>query len=124
MIIPVIKKWGTSTLIYHDSKIEIQLIHVLPGGYCSTHKHLNKTNIFSILSGKLEIYKMNPLQSYRLESGSLSTVEIGPNEMHRFYSKDGATAYEIYIAKGKEKIDLEDIIRVSEGGIASSSAIN
>lgn len=119
MNIPVAKKWGTTTLIYHDDKIEIQLIQVQPGGYCSTHKHSDKHNIFSIVSGRLEVYKMAPLERYCLEPATLSTIEIAPNELHRFYTKDGATAYEIYIAKGPKKIDLEDIVRISEGGIVA-----
>ena len=112
------KAWGKSELIYANHIVEIQRITVLPGGYSSLHYHKNKSNIFSIVQGSLDVYQTTPDKKYELSLDGLKCCEIVPGTNHRFYSKNGAEAFEIYLIKnGSELLNLNDIIRLTIGGL-------
>lgn len=114
------KPWGLTQNIFANHYIQINRIIVNPGSYCSLHLHEHKSNIFSIISGELEIY-CQPLDTkHTISPDKLTCIEIQPGIKHRFYSREGAEAYEIYILKNKQFVDIprfiEDIIRFSPGG--------
>ncbi len=114
------KAWGKSELIYANHLVEIQKISVLPGGYSSLHHHKNKSNIFTIISGSLDVYVTSPNTKYELSEDTLKCCEIEPGANHRFYSKEGAEAYEIYLIKQSQSsilLDLNDIVRLTVGGM-------
>jgi len=49
------KNWGETTCLFSSLYVEVHLIKVTPGGYCSRHIHEQKWNCFYILKGKLDV---------------------------------------------------------------------
>ena len=50
------KKWGYTTEIFVSQNVEVHVIEVVKGGYCSIHDHpKGKINIFHVISGKLKV---------------------------------------------------------------------
>ena len=111
------KIWGTTQPIFHANNVEVHRIAIVPGGFCSKHKHLNKWNLFYIESGELVV------ENWRVKSGLCdeTTVSAGetfavpPGEFHRFRALTDVVAYEIYWTE----LDPNDITRETVGGISA-----
>lgn len=122
------KPWGSTQIIFANHYIQVNKIIVNPLSYSSLHLHEHKYNIFSIVSGELEIYCQPGVildKKHVLNPEGLTCVEISPGVRHRFYSKEGAEAYEIYILKNKQLSSIpkfiEDIIRFTPGGTTATN---
>lgn len=48
------KNWGYTTKIFKNLNVEVHVIEIEKGGYCSIHAH-DKINIFYVISGKLKV---------------------------------------------------------------------
>ncbi len=114
------KIWGNTQLILKTPLIEIHKLEVVPGGFCSWHKHRHKWNAFLIFAGSLtieirkEAYALT--DKTMLRAGDITTVK--PGEEHRFIAGlCPATAFEIYYPE----MLSEDIVRSGVGGVASMS---
>ncbi len=109
------KVWGTTQPIFHANNVEVHRIAIVPGGFCSKHKHLNKWNLFFVESGELVI------ETWREKSGLCDTTHVGPGEtyavqpgeFHRFRALTDVVAYEIYWVE----LDPNDITRETTGGV-------
>ncbi len=109
------KIWGSTSQLLQNSEIEIHRISILPNSSCSIHKHTHKWNAFFCISGKLFIEVRK--NSYNLTDVTTLVQDgfttVGPNEFHRFFTKDEPVeALEVYY---KEGIDINDIIRENVG---------
>lgn len=111
------KIWGRTYCLYKDANSQVNLIDVVPFGYCSRHYHEAKYNCFIVFAGRLTI------RHYDVEGHVLKDVVIGAGERftvshrvwHRFLAPDGpVSALEIYWAPG---LNVDDIVRFDEGGI-------
>lgn len=118
------KPWGMQYPILRRNTVHVDEISVVPGGYCSVHRHLHKSNLFHVLEGKLTIFGFNAqgavIRTGALSSGEYCTIPAG--EWHQFWSKSGCIAQEVYLGVG-ENINVihEDIDRhalFEFGGIA------
>ena len=109
------KVWGTTELIIKTESFEVHRIEVKKGGYCSTHKHEYKHNMFFVECGLLKVHVFK--KDYDLEDvtelGEREKTDIKPNENHYFEAATNVVAYEIYYT---EPIGV-DIIRKNHGGI-------
>jgi mannose-6-phosphate isomerase-like protein (cupin superfamily) len=109
------KVWGSTELIIKTESLEVHRIEVKKGGYCSTHTHKYKHNMFFVEFGLLEIHVFK--NDYELEDITLlenqEKTSVRPNEYHYFKALDTTIAYEIYYV---EPIGL-DIIRKNHGGV-------
>lgn len=115
----VTKAWGTTECLLATPLVELHRIHVLPGGYCSVHKHHGRANVFYVVAGELEVevWADDPTPEFSafltqpLVAGEIYTV--GPGSVHKFRSRRGAEVLELYypVLRG------EDIERFSEGGL-------
>lgn len=110
------KVWGTTSLLWKTPLIEIHRLEVVPGGFCSWHKHRHKHNAFIILDGALTIEirkEAYPLTDKTvLRRGDFTTVK--PGEEHRFVAGlSPAVAFEIYYPE----MLSEDIVRSDVGGV-------
>ncbi len=110
------KRWGTTQCFFEDKYVDINLIRVNKGGYCSKHCHKNKWNRFIVLSGKLKI------TLYR-ESGEDATIlgidmatDSPPKILHKFEALEDTIAIEVYWTDG---LDPNDITRKDSGGMHS-----
>lgn len=124
MMEPKQKPWGMQYPILRRNTVHVDEISVVPGGYCSVHKHQNKENLFHVLEGKLAILSFNAHGAIT-RTGSLVAGEhcvIPAGEWHQFWSQAGCIAQEVYLGiEGNINVVHEDIVRSPNfefGGIA------
>lgn len=106
------KVWGTTALVYSSRYVEVHLLEITKGGYCSEHLHARKLNKFVVLKGKLEISTWTDfLDSTVLGPGQTTAINVGV--WHRFHALEDTVCLEIY-----ETAEIgEDIERRTRGGI-------
>ena len=108
------KVWGQTELILQTPFVEFHRIWVHAGGYCSTHKHKFKWNMFYVRSGKLKISIHQEDQGLiditTLEANEWTTVK--PGQFHSFEAVDDTLAFELYYPEPLSP----DIIRKTVGG--------
>ena len=109
------KVWGETELILQTPFVEFHRIWVHEDGYCSTHKHEYKWNMFYVTSGELEIHihknDYDLIDSTILKHGEWTTVK--PGEFHSFEAEKDTLAFELYYPEPLS----EDIIRKTVGGM-------
>ena len=109
------KIWGNTETLLVTPLMELHRIQINDDGYCSTHKHQFKWNLFYVISGTLEInvYKLDYdlVDKTVLQAGGYMTVK--PGEYHHFKAITEVKALEIYYPEPISK----DIERKSVGGI-------
>ena len=49
------KVWGGTTELFNNNTTSTHYLEIKKGGYSSEHKHAQKTNIFYVIEGELEI---------------------------------------------------------------------
>lgn len=108
------KVWGYTSSVFSNNNVEINYIEAKQGGFCSTHRHRCKYNMFYVLEGCLQIevwkkdYKL--IDKTELKPGCKMT--ICPGEYHRFIAIEQSRAFEIYWVE----LTLSDIERKNVGG--------
>ena len=116
------KVWGHTTKIGHSPKSSQHSIVVQEGAYCSKHYHSHKQNGFIVLEGSLVIREWEDA----LDDSSMSEVTltangeshvVPPNRLHQFYTDEGARVIEFYLPVDGSDVDIEDITRLSKGGV-------
>ena len=108
------KVWGETELILQTPFIEFHRIWVHSGGYCSTHKHDYKWNLFYVISGELEIqiHKRDYPLIDKTILGPREWTTVKPGEFHSFQAKEDTMALELYYPEPLS----DDIIRKTVGG--------
>tara|TARA_Y100000034_G_scaffold21261_1_gene24479 strand:+ start:399 stop:746 length:348 start_codon:yes stop_codon:yes gene_type:complete len=108
------KVWGNTAEIFSRNNVEVHRIEVVPGGFCSKHRHNSKFNAFFVESGELEISvwkgDYDLVDKTVLKDGGYTVVD--PGEYHQFRTSVETVAYEIYWVTL-----IKDIERESVGGI-------
>lgn len=120
------KPWGWSEVLHRDQHATVVRIHVVPGGYCSWHRHERKQNLFCVTAGELFVLVNrcdDPAQEvegfvFPLYPGMSQSV--GAGSLHRFENRsdEPVEALEIYVSCDGRPPDDHDIVRISEGGVA------
>lgn len=113
------KVWGKTSPIFNKNNVELHVIAIEKGGFCSNHCHKHKFNKFVVLNGKLKVtitkdYGLHDVTI--LEAGQECTV--APGEFHKFEALERTEALELYWVELNEK----DIVRVDVGGILHEAA--
>ena len=116
------KVWGETELIFKNPFIEFHRIWVNAGGYCSTHKHDYKWNLFYVSYGqlKIKVHKndYDLVDETILEEGEWTTVK--PGEYHSFESTSrDCRAFELYYPEPLS----DDIIRQTVGGAEADEVV-
>ena len=108
------KIWGETETILQTPFIELHRIWVFSGGYCSTHKHEFKWNLFYVLSGQLEIIinKKDYALVDKTILGPREWTTVKPGEYHSFEALHDTMAFELYYPEPLSS----DIIRKTVGG--------
>lgn len=115
------KIWGHTNELFNKNNVEIHRICIESGGYCSTHKHCHKYNMFFVERGTLivDVWKNDyDLVDRTILKSNQSTI-VKPKEYHRFIAEENTVAYEIYWTE----LDQSDIIRKDCGGNQNNSPI-
>ena len=124
------KEWGQTDTVAITKSIQVELIAVEPGGYCSIHFHNYKDNLFLVLSGTLtvrwgwrELAIVTAQVSPMIEelTGLSSCLLIPAGVLHQFENlgTEPVRAVEVYRAKPGLDLDPQgtnDIVRFSTGG--------
>ena len=101
------KVWGQVERVETDgfSKF-VDVLHIKPGGYSSEHWHENKSNLFHVLSGRLELRQWTPRLS---EGGEIVDVTtLGPGE---------ATTIPCRVWHQFKAIEETVVIEICDGGV-------
>lgn len=106
------KVWGTTSKLFNRNNVEVHLVHIEKGGYCSIHKHDHKFNEFVVIKGKVKLteWKDDLKDRTCLESGD--SAVISPGHFHQFKATEKTTLLEIYWVSLEEN----DIVRKTTGG--------
>jgi len=111
------KVWGETTRIFKCATGSSHFLRIIKGGYCSKHKHEQKTNIFYVIRGRLQISVWNEGVGENMEdktvltSGQKTIVPIGV--FHKFEALTNVECVESY----EFRFTGEDIVRETIGGM-------
>lgn len=90
------KKWGYTTEVFVSQSVEVHVIEIVKGGYCSIHDH-RKMNIFHVISGKLKVsvwVDKKLIDETVIEKGETTAVYRGLD--HQFEALENTICLEIY----------------------------
>lgn len=109
------KNWGYTTDVFISQNVEVHVIEIVKGGYCSIHDH-RKMNIFHVISGKLKVKVWvddKLIDKTVIKSGESTAVYRGFE--HQFEALEPTVCLEIYHIF----LEPEDINRRlgSQGGV-------
>ena len=106
------KIWGLTEEVFNNGIVSVNFLKIKKGGYCSEHKHVKKSNLFHVISGRLaiEIWREDKKDETLLNPGESTVVEAGV--YHKFWAVTNVQCLEIYQAE----LEKEDIERRSVGG--------
>lgn len=111
------KIWGSTESLFNCNNVELHRIEGKSGGYCSTHQHQHKFNMFYVEKGVLlvTIYRKDAgqeIEDVTVLKENQSTI-VEPGLFHKFEVIEDCVAFEIYWTE----LNTEDIIRKNVGGI-------
>lgn len=107
----ILKIWGERRRLLLTNQTEIDLLYLNKDHYCSTHKHVKKSNKFFVVEGKVKIN--TEFGDKILEKNESWTVNAPVK--HRFMALEDSVMIELaFVNKGK--ISPDDINRERQGG--------
>lgn len=112
------KVWGSTELIVQRPDFEVHRIVIIPNGFCSVHRHVDKVNMFAVESGELSIEVWKSEYDLRdwTELGVGDQTEVPAGELHRFSNLgEEVVAYEFYWPTRWARLE-KDIERLIPGG--------
>lgn len=114
------KAWGFVRHVFDSPHAAVSVLDTKTGAFCSRHTHEQRSNLFFVQSGVIEVVEydhkgeMETLRK-RLHPGEVHSVPAGV--VHRFEVILGGVVVEVY-APGKEGdiVSINDIQRLDVGG--------
>jgi len=112
---PEEKVWGQTTELFRNGTTSTHYLEIKKGGYCSEHRHAQKSNIFYLIAGrlKLTLWGLDKPGCTIVILDDVRQFEIPLGTWHKFSAITDVKCIEIY----DYKYDGVDIERRSEGGI-------
>jgi len=105
------KVWGERRRILLTDTIELDLLYLKANSFCSTHYHLNKINLFTVVKGKVRI----ETEFGKIVLKKNDSFQVDPSLKHRFVALCNSIMIEVaFVNNGK--IDADDIQRIIQGG--------
>ena len=90
------KAWGYTTEVFKSQSVEVHVIEIVKGGYCSIHDH-KKVNIFHVISGKLKVkIWMDGKLIDETIIGKGETTAVYAGFEHQFEGLEDSICLEIY----------------------------
>jgi quercetin dioxygenase-like cupin family protein len=108
------KIWGETEKVFNNGIVSVHFLNIMKGGYCSEHRHQQKTNKFYVISGELEISiwtEEGMIDRTILKAGQSTIIPI--NVYHKFQALTDVECIEIY----EVRFHNEDIERRTTGGL-------
>ena len=115
------KCWGKVAHLF-DEEISVSLLQVNKGFCSSIHKHNHRWNSFQMMSGCMNVVVFRkemdgrPVRWYEHTLRAGEGCKIRPTVLHRFEVIETGKVVEIYWVTDGTKIDINDIVRLDEGG--------
>ncbi len=112
---PERKVWGVTSEIFRNQGATAHYLQIIKGGYCSEHRHAQKTNMFFIIKGILELdfwWKDGTVRTITMKAGE-PPREIPLGFFHKFRAVTDVECIEIY----DYQYDGVDIERRTSGGL-------
>lgn len=120
------RPWGRWTRLYMDEQVELRLLEVEPGGYCTLHRHKYLANQFYVVSGRLIVSIFSDAASEdgahiagvatRTTLGADGSLVVTPGIVHQFHADTRVVAYELNIATGPNPLDPSDSEQLGPAG--------
>jgi len=111
------KLWGQTWPLFRDDNLLIMRLLVGAGGYCSEHYHRNRSNLFVVHHGVLLVRtetRGGEWETRAITGGQSLLVPTG--SVHQFEARTLVLCDEVYYPCSGGKIDVNDIVRRTEGG--------
>lgn len=91
------KAWGETTGFFTNAVVSAHHLSIKKGGICSEHYHNHKSNLFYVISGKLEVTIWLGQGSKDITVlGSGQATAVPPGLWHRFRGLTDVECIEIY----------------------------
>jgi len=111
------KVWGETEEVFNNGVLSVNSLWIAKGGFCSEHQHAQKTNVFYVISGALEIFQWPG----STEGEKPDVTVLGPGQQtivpvgvwHKFQALENTRCLEIYTAWFRGP----DITRRTHGGV-------
>ena len=102
------KVWGQTEELFNNGVVSINHLSIKLGGYCSEHRHAQKSNMFFVIAGRLEveIWSNEVKDHTTIQAGQLTTVP--PGVWHKFKALTDVECLEIYEVKLSEDIERRE----------------
>lgn len=91
------KSWGYTTEFFRNAMVSAHHLEIKKGGFCSEHKHLQKFNLFYVITGRLEIiiWRDKALKDITVLTDGQSSA-IPPGFYHMFKGLTDVDCIEFY----------------------------
>lgn len=110
------KVWGWTAPVVETVRFSLHFLHGEAGGYCSIHRHRERTNRFYIRSGAIIVRTWGPHSEVILEAGE--ALDVAAGILHQFEVLETASLWEAYLpARPGATVSADDIERLVEGGV-------
>jgi quercetin dioxygenase-like cupin family protein len=90
------KNWGYTTEVFDSESVEVHVIEIVKGGYCSIHDH-KKVNMFYVILGKLKVrvwVDKKMVDETVINKGESTAV---PRDLeHQFEALEDSVCLEVY----------------------------
>lgn len=117
------KIWGRTRELVDSSFYSKYELDVLQGGYCSLHYHKNRANRFIIIDARIEIVEFYGPTYKRIILSNDQTYDVPSLVPHLFIAGKAGKLIEEYYPDRGGRVERDDIIRLTEGGISHSADI-
>ena len=111
------KIWGETEEIYNNGILSVNVLHVKKGGFCSEHQHARKSNLFHIVSGRLQIVQWQGCTEGEAPDATVAvsgeSTAIPAGVWHQFEALEDTLCLEIY----EVRFSGDDITRRTHGGM-------
>lgn len=111
------KVWGTVVHLHLGPTCMNSYLQVNPGYRCSRHYHVNRHNLFYVVSGRIvvELFAGDEV-TVQAVVGPGEALKVPPKMVHRFRTLEGGVVVETYWTTNGLLVDPNDIVRFDEGG--------
>ena len=121
------KCWGRVQHIFASDYTAVSHLEIVKGFRCSMHRHFERTNLFAVIEGRVQII----VRGYSRQPSDEQIIELGPGDVttvlawvwHRFVVLESGRMVEVYERSRPGSVcRLDDIQREDEGGPIETSA--
>ena len=108
------KVWGKTRCTHRSKRYALHELEVDKGGFCSYHYHLNRSNVFRVVTGLVRVVWTLGWQIHCTDLGPDNEFEIDAQIAHQFQVLENGLMLEEYYSDFE--VEELDIFRLTTGG--------